>query len=263
MFNANIEIFEMSHEEYVCYFKRLENLEKIRRTNDPNLSSLPVDSKKIISVTSGAGKSSKNHKGSNMWCHHCDKNKRDTNDCRVIVKFQKQRKVFFEVKAGLRKNSFLSFWKKWMQSKISWSLKNASSEKRKAESILSIKIDLTYISDEVEKQVYLLTSSNPLVLIKLSKQNHLTQQSITDLLVGLIINNEEHLLRALADTDASSISILEAYTSAPFIKTDDNNTTNRIMGGKFTTTKTVICLWHLYSQSSISREKCVLLGHFM
>jgi hypothetical protein len=90
--------------------------------------------------------------------------------------------------------------------------------------------------------VYLLTSSNPLVLIKLSKQNHLTQQSITDLLVGLIINNEEHLLRALADTDASSISILEAYTSAPFIKTDDNNTTNRIMGGKFTTTKTVICL---------------------
>jgi hypothetical protein len=59
--------------------------------------------------------------------------------------------------------------------------------------------------------------------------------------VSLIVNNEEHLLRALADTGASSIIILEAYTSAifPFIKTDDNNTTTwSTMGGKFTTTKT-------------------------
>jgi hypothetical protein len=56
----------------VSYFKRLENLEKIRRTNGPNPSSLPVDNKK--SVTSSAGKSSKHHKGSNMWCHYCDKN---------------------------------------------------------------------------------------------------------------------------------------------------------------------------------------------
>jgi hypothetical protein len=43
MVNANIEIFEMSYEESVSYFKRLENLEKIRRTNGPNPSSLPVD----------------------------------------------------------------------------------------------------------------------------------------------------------------------------------------------------------------------------
>jgi hypothetical protein len=57
--------------------------------------------------------------------------------------------------------------------------------------------------------------------------------------VSLIVNNEEHLLRPLADTDASSSSILEAYTSAPFIKTDDSNTTTwSTMGGKFTTTKT-------------------------
>jgi hypothetical protein len=54
-----------------------------------------------------------------------------------------------------------------------------------------------------------------------------------------MVNNEEHLLRTLADTGASSSIILEAYTSAPFIKTDDNNTTTRsTMGGKFTTTKT-------------------------
>jgi hypothetical protein len=65
------------------------------------------------------------------------------------------------------------------------------------------------------------------------------------LVVSLIVNNEEHLLRALADTGASSSIILEAYTSAmfPFIKTDDNNATTWItMGGKSTTTKTGICL---------------------
>jgi hypothetical protein len=59
MVNANIDIFEMSYEESVSYFKGLENLEKIRRTNNPNLSSLPVDNKK--SVTSSVGKPSKNH----------------------------------------------------------------------------------------------------------------------------------------------------------------------------------------------------------
>jgi hypothetical protein len=60
--------------------------------------------------------------------------------------------------------------------------------------------------------------------------------------VSLIVNNEEHLLRALADTDASSSIIFDAYTSAPFIKTDDNNTTTwSTMGGKFTTNKN----WHM------------------
>jgi hypothetical protein len=57
--------------------------------------------------------------------------------------------------------------------------------------------------------------------------------------VSLIVNNEEHLLRALADTGANSSIILEAYTSAPFIKTDDSNaTTWSTMGGKFSTNKT-------------------------
>jgi hypothetical protein len=57
--------------------------------------------------------------------------------------------------------------------------------------------------------------------------------------VSLIFNNEEHLLRALADTGVSSSIILEAYTSVPFIQTYDNNTTTwRTMGGKFTTNKT-------------------------
>jgi DNA-binding GntR family transcriptional regulator len=38
MMNANIDIFEMSYEESVSYFKRLENLGKIKRTNSPNHS---------------------------------------------------------------------------------------------------------------------------------------------------------------------------------------------------------------------------------
>jgi hypothetical protein len=41
MVNANIDIFEMSYEESVSYFKRLQNLEKIRRTNSPYPYSLP------------------------------------------------------------------------------------------------------------------------------------------------------------------------------------------------------------------------------
>jgi hypothetical protein len=47
MVNANIDIFEMTYEESVSYFKRLENLGKIRHTNGPNPSSLPVDNKNM------------------------------------------------------------------------------------------------------------------------------------------------------------------------------------------------------------------------
>jgi hypothetical protein len=67
MLNENIDIFEMFYEKSVSYFKRLENFEKIRRTNAPNPSLLPVDNNKNrVSVTSSVGKSSKNHKESNM-----------------------------------------------------------------------------------------------------------------------------------------------------------------------------------------------------
>jgi hypothetical protein len=73
----------------------------------------------------------------------------------------------------------------------------------------------------------------PLALAKPSWQNHLTHQSIT----------EEYLLRALADTGASRSIILEAYTSAPFIKTyHSNKTTWSTIGDKFTTAKTGVCL---------------------
>jgi hypothetical protein len=62
-----------------------------------------------------------------------------------------------------------------------------------------------------------------LALEIVNEQNYLTQKPSTELIVSLVFNNEEHLLRALADTGASSSIILEAYTSVPFIKTDDSN----------------------------------------
>jgi hypothetical protein len=62
------DVFEMFYEESVSYFKRLENLEKIRRTNGPNPSSLLVDDKKSVSVpvTSSIATSSKHPNASNM-----------------------------------------------------------------------------------------------------------------------------------------------------------------------------------------------------
>jgi hypothetical protein len=47
MVAANNDIFSMNYEESVAYFKRLENLEKIRRINGS--APLPVDNKKIRS----------------------------------------------------------------------------------------------------------------------------------------------------------------------------------------------------------------------
>jgi hypothetical protein len=75
-------------------------------------------------------------------------------------------------------------------------------------------------------------------------------------MVSLIVNNEEHLLRALADTDASSSIILEAYTSAPFIKTDDSNTnTWSTMGGRSTTTKTGFVTFSL-PEFNLKKQMC-------
>jgi hypothetical protein len=98
----------MSYEESVSYSKRLKNLKKIRHTNGLNPSSLTVDDKKRVSVTSIVGKSSKNHKGSNMRCHYCDKNNHNTADCRAIAKFKQRKNNSFESKAG-PENKALAF----------------------------------------------------------------------------------------------------------------------------------------------------------
>jgi hypothetical protein len=120
----------------------------------------------------------------------------------------------------------------------------------------------------------LFTSSKPFSYskTKLAKSSH----PITELVVSLIVNNEEHLLRALADTGASSSIILEAYTSAPFIKTDDSNTTIwSTMGGKFTTSKNgfvtfslpefnlkkqIYWAFHVYDRSESSSAYDMIMG---
>jgi predicted aspartyl protease len=57
--------------------------------------------------------------------------------------------------------------------------------------------------------------------------------------VTLNINLDEQVLRALADTGASSSIILEAYTSKNIIKQNkENKTTWCTMNGQFTTDKT-------------------------
>jgi hypothetical protein len=146
MVNANTDIFEMSYEESVSYFKRLDNLEKIRHTNGPNPSSLPAVNKNSLCITSSVDKSSKSYKGSNMWCHYCDKNNHNTADCRAIAKFkqQKNNKACFEAKAGTGKKSFAFLFEESNALKRQLQLKpekTTSSKKRKAEYILSTEIN--------------------------------------------------------------------------------------------------------------------------
>jgi hypothetical protein len=160
--NANIDIFEISYEESISYFKRLENLEKIRRTNGPSPALLPVDNKKRVSVTSSVGNPSKNHKEFNMWCQYCEKNNHNKVDCRVNVKFKEQKKNHFEAKAGPGKKSLALLLKKINALKRQLTPeKTASSKKKKAESILSTEINSTNSSDEHEGEEDLFTSSKP------------------------------------------------------------------------------------------------------
>jgi hypothetical protein len=102
--------------------------------------------------------------------------------------------------------------------------------KRKVESVLSTEINLTTISDEDEEYFPFLSSYSRNKSTKLAKTSHPT----TELVSSLQINNEEHLLRALADIGDSSNSILEAYTSKNLIKSDKSNQIiSSTMGGQF------------------------------
>jgi hypothetical protein len=92
MVNENIGILKNSHVESVSYFKRLEELEKIRRNNSPGPDTLPIDNKERFSVAFIVGKFSKNLKATNKWCHYCGKKKHNKAYCRAIVKFKKKQK---------------------------------------------------------------------------------------------------------------------------------------------------------------------------
>jgi hypothetical protein len=107
----------------------------------------------------------------------------------------------------------------------------------------------------------LFTSSKPFSSRKTKIATLSNQQPAIELVVSIINNNEEHLLRALADTGASSI-ILEAYTSALFIKTDDSNTTTwSTMGGNFTTNETGFVTFSLPEFNL--KKQMSSNGHFM
>jgi sulfatase maturation enzyme AslB (radical SAM superfamily) len=134
------------------YSKSLDNLEKIRRTNGPNPSSLPVDNTK--SVTSIVVKSSNNHKGFNMWCHYCDNNNHKTADCRAIAKSKQQKKAHFAAKARPGENSLVFLF---LFEEI-----NALKRRLKPENpsfIFSTVTNSFTSSDEGEE--YLFTSSKP------------------------------------------------------------------------------------------------------
>jgi hypothetical protein len=74
-------------------------------------------------------------------------------------------------------------------------------------SLIYTEINLTTISDEGEDREYLCTSSKSFITSKsnLEKSSHPTNE----LVLSLIVNNEENLLRELADTDATSSIIVE------------------------------------------------------
>jgi hypothetical protein len=122
-----------------------------------------------------------------MRCQYCDKNNHNTADCRAISKFKQQKKARFEAKAGPRKKSlaFLCLFEDINALKRQLQLKPekiATSKKRKAESMLSAEINQSLQPLVVLKVkriclLYLIT----LALAKLSLQNHLTQQTITEL----------------------------------------------------------------------------------
>jgi hypothetical protein len=124
------------------------------------------------SVTSSVGNSSKHYKGSNIWCHYCDKNNHNTADCRAITKFKQHKN-----NKGPGKKSLVFFFEEINALKRQLKPeKTASSKKRKAESILSTEIDLTTSSDEGENKEYLFTSSKPFnsSKTKLAKSSHPT-----------------------------------------------------------------------------------------
>jgi hypothetical protein len=101
MVAANIDIFAMSYEESMPYFKHLKNLGKIRFTNGPSLT-LYVDNKKSDTSSAGIGKSNKSCK---QWCHPCDNNSHNTADCRAIENAKQHKKTPYEAKAIPRRKS--------------------------------------------------------------------------------------------------------------------------------------------------------------
>jgi hypothetical protein len=113
--------------------------------------------------------------------------------------------------------------------------KSSKFQEKEVDNLRSNEINLTTTSDKDEEYFPFLSSLHRIKSNKLAKTSHPT----SELIVSLQINNEEYLLRALADSGASSSIILEEYTSKNLIQRDKSNqTTWSTMGGQFTTDKT-------------------------
>jgi hypothetical protein len=153
-----------------------------------------------------------------MWCHYCDKNNHDRADCRAIAKAKQRKNGHSETKAVPGKKSLAFLFEEINSLKKQMNSKTPDSKTRKAESLHSTEINLTTSSYEDENYFPFFPSLNRSKTTKLTKTAHPT----SELVVSLQVNTEEHLLRALADIGASSSIILEAYTSKPFIKMDNN-----------------------------------------
>jgi hypothetical protein len=116
------------------------------------------------------------------------------------------------------------------------------SKKRKTESLLSSKINLTTTSDEDEYYFPFFSSSTRIKSNKLEQISHPT----SELVVSHNINNEEQWLRALAGTGASSSILLEGYKTKNLIqKEKSNQTTWNTMVDQFTTDKTGLVTFSL------------------
>jgi hypothetical protein len=76
-----------------------------------------------------------------MWCHYCDKNNQNTDNCREINKFKQQKKACFDANAGPGKKSLAFLLEDINGLKIqSKPEKTASRKKRKARYLLSTEI---------------------------------------------------------------------------------------------------------------------------
>jgi hypothetical protein len=182
MVAANINIFSMTYEESVSYFMRLENLEKIKRTNGV-APTLPVDNKrKVASSSIGVAIGKKNSK---MWCHYCDKNNHNTADCRAIAKAKQRKNGHFNANAVPGKKSLAFLFKEINSLKKRLNTKVPISKKRKIENLHSNKINLTTTSDEDEEYFPFLSSLSRIKSNKLVKTSHPTSGLVVSLQINM------------------------------------------------------------------------------
>jgi hypothetical protein len=178
-----------------------------------------------------------------MWCHYCDKSNLNTADCKAIMRAKQHKKAQSEAKAapGKKDLAFLFEETNAIKKHLNPPRKGKNPQKRKAESLLSTEIDLTNSSDE-DEEYFALPSAISNTSNKLVKASHPT----SELIVSLNVNYEEHVLRVLADTDASSSIILEACAPKNLIRYDEETkSTWSTMGGQFTADKTGLVTFSL------------------